>query len=538
MAWIGLRRVALTLAGIAAFAAPIVMGLQIARRQAFETHRDRAGALAAEVLRQTDAIRRQLGQAFDTLEAAGVEPCSDAGIATMRAVALRSDRLAGVGFVEGDELRCSAFGRHDPPVPVGASDYRSPLRIDVRIDRELAFAPGPALVVATVPSGYTGLVHASHAIALAEDDPETSLAVRGRISGLRLVARGRIDPGWVDAVIRSDALQGARVLDDHIVAWRHSEVWDLTAYAVVPMAKVAREANRQALLLAPIGFVAGCALFLAGYRTVQQNNTLRALFRAGLGRKEIALHYQPIVDIASGRWVGAEALARWRRPTGEWVSPAIFIPIAERYGLMQPLTMHVLDLALAEIRPIVARDPAFFVSLNMGASDLASPVIHEHLTGLLRRHGLGPANVHIELTEREVVDSERVGRAIDRYRAMGIAVGIDDFGVGYSNLAHLESLTVDYLKIDRIFLAAANPDAGRKQTITYIIELAQEHGVGLVSEGVETEDQRAFLLASGVTLGQGWLFSGARPIVDLDRHHAENAAGYRPPPTSNSAPVT
>lgn len=532
------RQMALVAASIAALAVPTIVGLLRAQELAFEKHGDRATGLAAEVMRQTDTIRRQLEDAFDAMDAAGVEVCSDAGLAAMRAVAVRMDRLAGVAYIRDDAMECSAFGTYQPAIPVGPPDLRSSLLVDVRVEFQLPFAPGPKLLLATRPSGYTGLIHPGHAVALAEDDPEISLGVFGRTTGFRLVSRGSLDFALLDDAARRDEAGGVRVFGDHLVAWRQSDVWDLTAYAAIPMGRVGGDAARQAALLAPIGFVFGGAVLFAGFLAVRQNNSMQSLFRAALRRNEIQVHYQPIVDLESGRWVGAEALARWRRRTGEWVPPTVFVPIAERHGLMRPLTLRVMELALAEVRPIVARDASFFVSLNLAASDLTSPLVHAHLVRLLGRSGLNPGNVHIELTEREVVDVESIAAAVDLYRSTGFEVGLDDFGVGYSNLGYLEATHVDYLKIDRVFVVGADVSASRKQTISHIIELALDRHIGVVAEGIETEQQRRFLHERGVTFGQGWLFASAKPILDFDRSHAVGTDRYRPPATSNSAPVT
>lgn len=350
-----------------------------------------------------------------------------------------------------------------------------------------------------------------------------TLAVLAHSTGRVLTARGSPNPEWASWARTSEEDRGTRVTEGHIVAWRRSATADFAAYAAMPAAEVARDASRLALLLTPVGLIAGCALVLAGYLAMQRNGSMQALLRGGLRRSEIVVHYQPIVDLATERWVGAEALVRWRRPGGEWVAPAIFIPIAERHGLMEQITTRVMSIALADMAPILRQRPDIFVSLNMTGSDLRSPAIRKTLSGLLHRHGIAPRSVHLELTEREIVDTDEARHAIAELRAAGHSVAADDFGVGYSNLAYLESLHLDCIKIDRVFMAGASECEPRKQTIAHIIELAQERGITVIAEGVEAPGQVDFLRARGVSLAQGWLFSRALPIDEYEQrlrtHH-------------------
>ncbi|MGE0716230.1 MAG: EAL domain-containing protein [Alphaproteobacteria bacterium] len=527
------ERIAILLVAVVAMAAPILVAAYFARQQSAAEYRTRADRLAKEVLYRAEAISQQIAKAFARLESSGTVPCSDEGIALMRAIALGSDRLAGVAHVEGDQMTCSSFGLHRPAIDVGPADYRSAAMVDIRRQRELVVAPGTQVLLATAASGYTAIVHPARAIAVAERDGTVSLALVGSSTGHILVARGALDEEWLRLNRRAAAPSGIRFGDDYVSAWQVSALWDYTAYAVIGGAEIDRDANRLALLLTPIALLGGCLLFLVGYHTVRRWSSLPALLRSGLRRNEILVHYQPIVDLATGRWVGCEALARWRRAGGEWVSPDIFVPIAERHGLLMQLTTRMAQIAIAEIARLVQRDPDFFVSLNVGASDLLSPDLQTILRDLLERHRLSPRNVHIELTERELADTVPVIEAIANLRSAGFTMAADDFGVGYSNLSYLQTVRLDFLKIDRRFLDGMPMDEPHKQPIAHIIEMAQEHGIGLIAEGIETEEQYRFLRAQGVGFGQGWLFAHAMPIDDLERRLLQAGAGRQQRGTAN-----
>ncbi|BBK35870.1 diguanylate phosphodiesterase [Allostella sp. ATCC 35155] len=540
MGAIGARRVVIGLIGVAAIAAPIGASMFIAQQQGLNRQRDRAEHLAETVLSRAEAIRRQLGAAFARLDKIDAAPCSDRGLTEMRAVALGSDHLAGVGFIAEDMLLCSSFGRHDNGVPVGPPDYRGQFGIDVRTRRELPNAPGPRLLLVANPRGYASLIYPERTIAIAEEDPSVSLYVSARRSGQPLAMRGSFEQEWMREASESDGLGGWNLHPEHIVAWRASATWDLVAVAAIHRSQLSREIEQIVFILTPVGLLAGSILFLAGYYTVQQNSSLQSVLRAAIRRNELRVHYQPIVNLSTGRWVGVEALLRWRRPSGEEVAPDIFIPIAERHGLLGLLTRRVVEIATGEIAPIVGRDPDFFVALNMGASELMSHQLRSHLRECVQRHGLQPKNIHIELTEREPADSEEISQAIGAYRVLGVEIAADDFGVGYANLFYLEGFNLDCIKIDRLFLTPEHFQTGRKQTIAHMIEMVQERNIRLIVEGIESEQQLAFLKEHGVEFGQGWFFARAMPIDELEQALLGRpvAGVQRPPAISGNAPVT
>ncbi|MDZ7937433.1 MAG: EAL domain-containing protein [Rhodoferax sp.] len=212
------------------------------------------------------------------------------------------------------------------------------------------------------------------------------------------------------------------------------------------------------------------------------------------------------MDLKTERWVGAEALIRWRRPNGELVSPDFFIPYAERHHLINAVTSRVLAL-LAQDAPLLIRAyPEFFVAINFSASDLCNPTMPDQVQNTLERAGMAPRNLHIEATERVFLGQAEASSNVRAFREMGVAMAIDDFGTGYSGLAYLMSLEMDALKIDKSFIDPIGSNAVTSQVVHHIIELAKSLGLGMVAEGVETAEQAEYLRAHGVQLGQGWYF--------------------------------
>jgi len=259
------------------------------------------------------------------------------------------------------------------------------------------------------------------------------------------------------------------------------------------------------------GSVLGLALAAAWLVTILRYSrhrlSLAGELREALARGRLVVQYQPIVELASGRVVGAEALARWTRISGESVSPEVFIPIAEKDGMVPAITLALLKTVLRDLRQLLPHAPGLSVNLNLCPGDLRDSTFADALAALLRDAGLPPSAIKLEITERALINSEAARAAIQALRQRGHQVAIDDFGTGYSSLSYLETFELDGLKVDKAFVEAIGTPATSGQVIVHVIHIAQSLGLQTVAEGVETEAQRRWLIAHGVDFGQGFLFS-------------------------------
>jgi sensor c-di-GMP phosphodiesterase-like protein len=246
-----------------------------------------------------------------------------------------------------------------------------------------------------------------------------------------------------------------------------------------------------------------------------------AALRSALRRNEFFLLYQPLVDLHSGRCVGAEALLRWRRSTGEVIGPDLFIPVAEQTGLITRITQRVLELIERDAGGFLARHPDFHVGINLSPEDLHSPAIGGYLDRLFERTGARASNLILEITERGFLDLASARAVVATLRGRGIEVAIDDFGTGYSSLSYLETLDLDFLKIDRSFIEAIGTGAPTSQVVGHIMAMAHTLDLRMIAEGIESEAQAEFLRAHGVQFGQGWLFGKPLPFGDVARLAAE-----------------
>jgi diguanylate cyclase len=239
--------------------------------------------------------------------------------------------------------------------------------------------------------------------------------------------------------------------------------------------------------------------------------------RAALANDGLELHYQPIVAADDGSLRGFEALMRWRHPVDGNIPPDVFIPIAETSGLIVDLTRWAIDAAcaaLSRLKVALGRDD-LYVSVNISSADLASQTILNDVWLALKENGLARGQLHLEITERMLMDQPERARAVLRaFRMLGVVIAIDDFGTGYSSLGYLNSLEIDVLKIDRSFIAAMNGDERSLELVRAIVGLGKSLGLQVVAEGVETSAEAEGVARLGFDSAQGYFF--ARPCSESE----------------------
>ena len=262
--------------------------------------------------------------------------------------------------------------------------------------------------------------------------------------------------------------------------------------------------------------------------------TLEHDLRRAIDRSELRLHYQPLVDLATRRIVGMEALLRWLHPVRGLVSPLSFIPLAEETGLILPIGRWVLETACAQVRDWQRRIPGaadLVVSVNLSARQFAQADLVPTVAAIIDDTGLDPAALELEITESVVMDqSEASIERLQALRALGVQLVLDDFGTGYSSLSYLRRLPLDTIKVDRSFVSGLGLD-GRDATVDQpivqaVISLAHGLGISVVAEGIEGPGQLACLQDLACDRGQGFYF--ARPLPPEELEAILAAAGGEP----------
>jgi diguanylate cyclase (GGDEF)-like protein len=240
--------------------------------------------------------------------------------------------------------------------------------------------------------------------------------------------------------------------------------------------------------------------------------------RRAIQKDDLIVHYQPIVEIATGRLTKAEALVRWRSPDGELVMPAEFIPIAEASNLVVAIDDWVLRRACAEIASLSPACGPIVLSVNLSSRGLQRGDLAAKVREALQASGLPVSRLAMEITESTALqDTERAVGLLNELRALGVSISMDDFGTGYSSLASLRLLPIDTVKLDRSFVTEVTTKPEAAAIARAVIAMAHSLKLIVVAEGVETPEQLAYLDGEGCDAIQGFLISKGIPRDELEQ---------------------
>ncbi|WP_160722960.1 putative bifunctional diguanylate cyclase/phosphodiesterase [Bacillus sp. USDA818B3_A] len=231
---------------------------------------------------------------------------------------------------------------------------------------------------------------------------------------------------------------------------------------------------------------------------------------------EFELHYQPKLDLHTGKFSGVEALIRWRHPEKGMIFPMDFIPTAEKTGRILEIGDWVLYTACIQNKKWQEEGlPSWIMAVNLSAQQLYQPNLVEKIQDILNSTGLSPEYLELEITESMMVDVQKVLPIIKDLKGIGVRISLDDFGTGYSSLYYLKEFPIDVVKIDKSFVRNCTLYTKDSTIIKAIIAMAHELGMGVIAEGVETKEQLIFLQQQHCDRGQGYLFSRPLPAHEL-----------------------
>ena len=469
-----------------------------------ESEQQAVARLAKTLGLRTENILTEARGTLDELNRMSVPPCSDAHLQAMDRAAVGKPHIVSIGYWRGAQRQCgSGFS--------AAIELKPP-----QADR--IYDSG---VIAWWPSQYTEVAgvqlflmrYGRHDVAI---DPRMLLnatPVDGRrlglwVEGLRMASQppgsplpapSSLSPGTslehADGQLLSRFSLGTIFPIDIVVSEPIERFWSrhwtrLSAFAAVALA-------------------VAVAWVYAVMRYSRRRLSLTHELREALAQGRVTARYQPLVDLRTGRCLGAEALARWTRDSGEPMAPDTFIPVAERAGLVPDITIAVLDATLRDLGDLLRERTDMHVNINLAREDLENTDFSRRLAARIDAAAVPPSSIQLEITERMLVDSDQARTVIDTLRQQGHEVAIDDFGSGYSSLSYLQSFELDTLKLDKTFIHAAERGAVTGNVVRHVIDMAHSMALTIIAEGVETTEQATWLRTHGVELGQGFLFSRA-----------------------------
>jgi diguanylate cyclase (GGDEF)-like protein len=255
---------------------------------------------------------------------------------------------------------------------------------------------------------------------------------------------------------------------------------------------------------------------------VHSRGLLEADLRLALERDEFEVFYQALVDVTSSRIVGAEALVRWRHPVRGLVAPDVFIPLCESTGLIRPLGLRVFELAARQQVAWLQAGHTLCVSVNLSPVQFRHEQLRDEMQRILQDTGADPCRLQLEITESTLMgNDERVRDTLRAFEALGMSMALDDFGVGYSNLAYLRHFPIKTLKIDKSFIQGIDDNRPLAELIVAMCRLMK---LKVVAEGVETDEQLQWVRAHQIEQFQGYLFARPLPVAEFDALLAQHTA--------------
>lgn len=496
------RKIIVLVVGIICIIIPILAAVYISAKQSYYAAQELLLADAQDVLYRADKTALQIDNGIKKLRAnEGDNPCSPKNLDIMRDIDVSSSYIQAIGHIAGNTIVCSSLGTDGTSWDLGPIELITSNGTILRLN---AKQPGSNIsFIAVEKDHYVAIVHKSLVIETAPLDHQLSLALFSLDQHRIGTIRNYINPEWIERL--GDKQQVQFLQDGYAITIVRSKEYLIGAVAARTFTYFNHATIRTIFLLIPIAALTGFLFSLLMIYWIKLYLSVSAMIKNGMKQHEFFLVYQPVYEVSTNRCVGAEALLRWERDSGETIAPDIFIPLAEKRNLMKPLTEYVIELIAHETQGFFAAYPNFHIAINASADDLSSNQIIKKLESLIQKTNAKPDNFIIEATERKVMEPQ-VNLTLKSMRQQGIKVAIDDFGTGYSNLSCLEQLELDYLKIDKSFVDAVGRDASTSQVILHIIEMAKGLKLQIIAEGVETEEQDQFMQNQGVQFAQGWYY--------------------------------
>ena len=499
------------LLGVFGAAIPIAGVVYVSWALAIEDEQERLSAFANRAITRANRSLSEIGAALRTMTEYRGQSCSHDHIAMMRRLTMNTPTIEEIGYFENGQLACTSWGKTDERIAYIRGDFVTDDGIEVSIRIQPLVTRAKPLMALQYQS-YNALVDPLRFVDVIVD-PGIQLAIATG-DGALIGELNSPDPALLQKII-ADPSNGMN--ERELFAVSKANGW--MAVAIVSRAGLLSNLRREQLMLLPIGALIAALIFGIVVWSLRRRLSPKADLEIAIRNREFLVHYQPIVELKTGRCIGGEALVRWRRPDGSLVRPDLFIPLAEETGLIVPITDQVIEIVVAELKVHFLTHRALHVTINISAADIETGRILSTVSRALERTGIEPQQIWLEATERGFMDINSARATITRARQLGHPVAIDDFGTGYSSLQYLQGLPLDALKIDKSFVDTIGKNTATSAVISHIISMAKALNLQIIAEGVETDVQASFLRAHQVEFGQGWLFSRPLPLRDFVAFH-------------------
>jgi sensor c-di-GMP phosphodiesterase-like protein len=500
-----LRSAAVVL-GIVALGAPVVAFNVWLKKQG----EDEVSAAATWALASAEVQLTRTVETLRALAARGIDSCRPAHLDAMRQAAVMTAPIKEMMLLASNgQVLCTDTGALIGPVQLVSSASKGNVMLDlVRLpDRSERFLRVRGFKKSDRPQ-VAALLPSSLLL------PQIPVQIGNAFGHARMTLAG--GALVAEAGIASDEAQAQGSWYQHRIQSEHYPF--AIAVSLARSGLIASYDELRRLGMVVTGAVAIVVLLLALIRPRQHGRNPVAEMTRAIMAEEFVPYYQPVVDIQSGRLLGAEVLARWRRPDGSMLEPDAFVPLMESHGLVLEMTRLLMRRALGDVGEAIGRRPELTIAFNVAPKHFDDALILNDIGTIFGGSPIRLSQIVLELTERhEVADLSGMRRTIAALQGLGCKVAIDDAGTGHSGLSYMLKLGVDIIKIDRIFVEAIGTESRSKAIIETLIDLAANMRMEIVAEGVETFDQVTYLRERGIKAAQGFIFAPALPAATFLR---------------------
>lgn len=501
------QRTVLTLfVAIGLSAVGVLAGFLLGRKIAIEMTEPKLIQYASNIMNTSEGSSLESRQRLAELNTSP-DPCSEKELLHLKQLVFHAEYLKEAGHTQNGEIICSAtFGRLKAPLPLPQANFSQ--RDGTKVFTNLPYFRMGDFTVITLELNNSFVVFNPHILQhLHPTSLHFTVLAIDEITGKPGIVLGEEPRVPLEKLL---AINHAR-FGDSLYATRCSARFFNCMVAFTTIEEVV-QSNRGTLFgYEAMGGVIGMGSGLLFSMLHFRKHTLEQQLQRAIRRNKLRVVYQPIIDLATGQTVGAEALVRWTDEEGRARNPEMFIKLAEENGFITSITRLVLRHSLADLRDLLRSDPDFRVNINISALDLSNPAFLPMVETCLREAAVSAENVAIELTESATALRSVAIGALNKLHERGHHICIDDFGTGYSSLSYLHELAVDTIKIDKAFTRSIGTQSVVIEILPQILNMAKTLNLDVVIEGIETEAQVEYFDGRHPNLrAQGWLFG--RPI--------------------------
>jgi sensor c-di-GMP phosphodiesterase-like protein len=483
-------------------------GFLLARVVVLRVAEVRLADQAARSQTVADAYSADVRKALATMNASPYPYCSDSELTYFRHILFDSRYLREGGRMTGGRIDCSTtLGRNELPKEQFKPTFSESDGIDVYWNLAPFRTRGERTTVLQSGASYVDM-----SMQMRGENLPAGASLRVALRGLS--AQQMNSP--MDGNGKSFREDGFRRVGNMLSATNCSVRYPHCVTAAISETDAFRMGRPMFAVCIALLALAGGGLGFFQSLAYCRNRTMVQQLRRAIRKDELRMVYQPVVDLSNGRIVGAEALARWTDESGSEVAPDLFVSLADERGFVGEITRLALRHTLCDLGELLRSYPRFQVSVNVTAWDLADPKFVPMLEAALAQAGVRAKSVTIEITETSTARHEKAIETIRLLRASGHRVHIDDFGTGYSSLAYLHDLSVDAIKIDKVFTQAIGTGSVAVNILPQILAMADALNLEVVVEGIETEEQARYFMSTNKRIrAQGWLFGHPMPKEEL-----------------------